>query len=185
MAEKRPMISSARIERAILLVRGYKVLLDTDLADLYNVSVKRLNEQVRRNSKRFPADFAFQLTQMEYDSLRSQIATLKRGRGQHRKYLPLAFTEQGVAMLSSVLTSDRAVDVNIEIVRAFVRLRNFLATHRELADKLKELEQKLGAHDRQIEVIFEAIRQLMAPPKIKRRPIGFIVSEKAARYGKR
>jgi hypothetical protein len=185
MVAKQSLTSSARIERSILLVRGHKVLLDADLADLYNVSVKRLNEQVRRNSKRFPADFAFQLTQLEYDSLRSQFATFKHGRGQHRKYLPVAFTEQGVAMLSSVLNSDRAVDVNIEIMRAFVRLRNFLATHRELADKLTELEQKLGAHDRQIEVIFEAIRQLMAPPKTRRRPIGFIVSEKAARYGRR
>jgi len=185
MADKRPLLASQRIERAIVLVRAQKVLLDADLAVLYNVSVKRLNEQVRRNSKRFPADFAFQLTPLEYESLRSQIATLKQGRGQHRKYLPFAFTEQGVAMLSSVLNSDRAVEVNIQIMRAFVRLREFLATHRELADKLKELESKLGAHDQQIQVIFRAIQQLMAPAKTKRRPIGFIVREKAARYGRR
>jgi phage regulator Rha-like protein len=185
MADKRPVIPSQRIERSIFLVRGHKVLLDADLAELYNVSVKRLNEQVRRNSKRFPADFAFQLTALEYDSLRSQFATLKQGRGQHRKYPPYAFTEQGVAMLSSVLNSDRAVEVNIEIMRAFVRLREFLATHREQADKLKDLERKLGAHDQQIRAIFEAIRQLMAPPKTKRRPIGFIVRERPARYGRR
>ena len=185
MAENRPIISNQRIERSIFFVRGHKVLSDADLAKLYNVSVKRLNEQVRRNVKRFPTDFAFQLTPPKHESLRSQIATLKQGRGQHRKYLPYAFTEQGVAMLSSVLNSDRAIAVNIEVMRAFVRLRDFLATHRELADKLKELERKLGAHDQQIQAIFEAIHQLMAPPKTKRRPIGFIVKEKAARYGRR
>ena len=183
MASNRQIISSQRIEHAIVLVRGHKVLLDTVLAELYNVTVKRLNEQVRRNLKRFPADFAFQLTAQEYDSLRSQFATLKPGRGQHRKYLPYAFTEQGVAMLSTVLNSDRAITVNIQVMRAFVRLREFLATHRELADKVLELERNLGAHDQQIQAIFRAIRQLMAPPKVKRRPIGFLVKEKAARYG--
>ena len=185
MASNRQIISSQRIEHAIVLVRGHKVLLDTVLAELYNVTVKRLNEQVRRNLKRFPADFAFQLTAQEYESLRSQIATLNPGRGQHRKYLPYVFTEQGVAMLSSVLNSDRAITVNTQVMRAFVRLREFLATHRELADKVLELERNLGAHDQQIQAIFRVIRQLMAPPKVKRRPIGFLVKEKAAPYGKK
>ena len=185
MASNRQIISSQRIEHAIVLVRGHKVLLDTVLAELYHVTVKRLNEQVRRNLKRFPADFAFQLRAQEYDSLRSQIATLNPGRGQHRKYLPYVFTEQGVAMLSSVLNSDRAITVNIQVMRAFVRLREFLATHRELADKVAELERNLGAHDQQIQAVFRVIRQLMAPPKVKRRPIGFLVKEKAAPYGKK
>ena len=148
-------------------------MLDSDLAELYEVPTKRLNEQVRRNAARFPPDFMFQLTPEETDSLRSQIATLESGRGQHRKYLPYAFTEQGVAMLSSVLNSEKAVQVNIAIMRAFVRLREMLATHRELAQKLKELESKLEGHDHQIRSIFQTIRQLMAPPEPPRRRIGF------------
>ena len=148
-------------------------MLDSDLAELYEVPTKRLNEQVRRNAARFPPDFMFQLTPEETDSLRSQIATLESGRGQHRKYLPYAFTEQGVAMLSSVLNSEKAVQVNIAIMRAFVRLREMLATHRELAQKLKELESKLESHDHQIRSIFQTIRQLMAPPEPPRRRIGF------------
>jgi hypothetical protein len=132
-----------RIERAILLIRGQKVLLDEDLAELYEVETKRLNEAVRRNIERFPSDFMFQRTREEWESLRSQIATLEEGRGQHRKYLPYAFTEQGVAMLSSVLRSPRAVQVNIEIMRAFVRLRQFLASHEELARKVAEMDQQL------------------------------------------
>jgi hypothetical protein len=117
-------------------LRGQKVMLDTDLADLYQVPTKVLNQAVRRNKDRFPADFMFQLTADEFSALRSQIVTLDTGRGQHRKYLPYAFTEQGVAMLSSVLRSKRAVNVNIEIMRAFVRLRELLATHEDLANKL-------------------------------------------------
>ncbi len=163
-----------RIERAILLVRGQKVLLDRDLAELYEVLIKRLNEQVRRNLRRFPDDFMFRLTAEEATALRSQFATLKAGRGQHRKFLPYAFTEQGVAMLSSVLNSGRAVEVNIAIMRAFVRLREIMSTHKDLARKLDALERKLGEHDEKFAIVFEAIRQLMAPPATPpRRRIGF------------
>lgn len=161
------------ITSKIHLLRGEKVLIDTDLAELYGVSTKRLNEQVRRNLRRFPEDFMFQLTPEEARILRSQIATLKNARGQHRKYRPYVFTEQGVAMLSSVLNSDRAIQVNIAIMHAFVRLRKFLASHKELAEKLSELERKIGKHDEAIDAIFEAIRQLMTPPAKKRRKIGF------------
>jgi hypothetical protein len=148
------------------------VLLDEDLAALYGVPAKRLNEQVKRNLERFPDDFMFQLSEGEAESLRSQNATLKRsGRGQHRKYLPYAFTEQGVAMLSSVLHSPRAVQVNIEIMRAFVRLRQMLQSNADLAKKLEALEKK---YDAQFRVVFDAIRGLMAPPPVKpRRRIGF------------
>ena len=145
-------------------------MLDTDLAELYNVPTKRLNEQVRRNSGRFPEDFVFQLTPEEADSLRSQFATSKMGRGG-RRYLPYAFTEQGVAMLSSVLNSERAVQVNIAIMRTFVKLREMLATHKDLAQRLEALEKR---YDRQFKVVFDAIRQLMRPgepPKQQR--IGF------------
>lgn len=171
---KELLIPAERIEQSILLIRGQKVMLDNDLADLYGVPTKRLNEQVRRNAKRFPSDFMFQLTADEAEALRSQFATLKRGRGMHRKYAPYAFTEQGVAMLSSVLNSGRAIEVNIAIMRAFVRLREILATHKDLAAKLAELEKKLGEHDEKFQLVFEAIRQLMAPPPPpKRRRIGF------------
>jgi hypothetical protein len=146
-------------------------MLDSDLARLYGVTIGRLNEQVRRNRKRFPADFMFQVTREEDGLLRSQIATLKLGRGRHRKYLPYAFTEQGVAMLSSILRSDRAVKVNIEIMRTFVRLRQMAITHRDLARRLDELESK---YDAQFKVVFDAIRKLMEPPPQRPRPrIGF------------
>ena len=167
---KEPVVPVERIERSIFLIRGQKVMLDVDLARLYGVSVKRLNEQVKRNRERFPSDFAFQLTEQEVANLRSQIATLKHGRGQHRKYLPHVFTEQGVAMLSSVLNSKRAIQVNIEIMRAFIRLRQILASHKELARRLDELEQK---YDTQFKSVFDAIRQLMTPPPAPRRRIGF------------
>ncbi len=171
---KAGLVPVERIEKAILLIRGQKVLLDRDLAELYGVSTKRLNEQVRRNLARFPEDFMFQLTAAETESLRSQIATSKPGRGG-RRYHPYAFTEQGVAMLSSVLNSDRAIEVNIAIMRAFVRLREILATHKDLARKLEEVEKKLGQHDEKFQIVFEAIRQLMAPPPEPdhKRRIGF------------
>ncbi|MBI3583084.1 MAG: ORF6N domain-containing protein [Nitrospinae bacterium] len=156
------------IAQRILLIRGHRVMLDSDLADLYEVSTKRLNEQVRRNIKRFPPDFMFQLTPEEFTSLRSQNATLKIGRGQHRKYLPYAFTEQGVAMLSGVLNSECAIDVNVAIMRAFVKLREFAMTHKELSRKLNAMEKK---YDAQFKVVFDAIRQLMTPPEPKRRKI--------------
>jgi len=156
-------------------------MLDADLAVLYGVSTKRLNEQVRRNRSRFPDDFMFQLTREEVRSLRSQFATSKQGRGG-RRYAPLVFTEQGIAMLSTVLNSERAIQVNIEIMRAFVHLREMIVTHRDLARKLETLEKKYNA---QFKVVFDAIRQLMAPPEPKKRKIGFLVKERAARYGRR
>ena len=173
-------ITAEQIERVIVLIRGHKVMLDRDLAELYGVEVKQLKRQVKRNQDRFPADFMFELSKGEYDALRSQFGTLKRG--EHSKYLPYAFTEQGVAMLSSVLRSTRAVQVNIEIMRAFVRLRQILASNAQLARKLDALEKK---YDAQFKVVFEAIRELMRPPTPKRRKIGFLVEEKAAAYGRR
>jgi hypothetical protein len=170
MASEPSLVPAERIEKAILLIRGKKVMLDADLASLYAVETRVLVQAVRRNLGRFPEDFMFQLSKEEVDFLRSQIVTLKRGRGQHSKYLPYAFTEQGVAMLSSVLRSPRAIQVNIEIMRAFVRLRQMLASHAQLARKLDALEQK---YDAQFKAVFDAIRQLMAPPEPKRRPIGF------------
>jgi hypothetical protein len=163
-------ILTEHVERTILLVRGHRVMLDTDLAILYGVPIKRLNEQVRRSKKRFPSDFMFQLTPEEIERLRSQIATLKPGRGQHRKYRPYAFTEQGVAMLSSVLHSERAIQVNIAIMRAFVQLRAMIGSNKGLARRLNELERK---YDSQFRVVFEAIRELMAEPEPKVKRIGF------------
>jgi len=182
MAGRKSLILPAeRIERVILLIRGHKVMLDADLAALYGVTTKRLNEQVRRNKKRFPADFMFQLTTEEAKSLRSQFATSNRGRGG-RRYAPLAFTEQGVAMLSTVLNSERAIQVNIEIMRAFVRLRGMIASHDDLARKLEALEKK---YDAQFKGVFDAIRELMASPAPQRRRVGFLVREKIARYSSR
>ncbi len=158
------------IERKILLIRGHKVMLDVHLAEMYGVPTKRLKEQVRRNFKRFPKDFMLELSAKEFGSLRSHFATSKGG----TRYRPFAFTEQGVAMLSSVLTSDRAIEVNIAIMRAFVRLREMLATHKDLAQKLDELEQK---YDKQFRIVFEAIRELMTPPEKPKRQIGFKVGE--------
>ena len=156
------LIPVERIEKAILLIRGQNVMLDQNLAQLYEVTTKRLNQQVHRNLARFPEDFMFQLTAEEAEASRLQFATLKRG--YNIKYLPYAFTEQGVAMLSSVLHSERAIEVNIAIVRAFVQLRALLSTHKDLARKLDDLEKKLGEHDHKFQIVFEAIRQLMAPP---------------------
>jgi ORF6N domain-containing protein len=155
-------------------------MLDADLAVLYGVSTKRLNEQVRRNRSRFPDDFMFQLTAEEVRSLRSQFATSKQGRGG-RRYAPLVFTEQGIAMLSTVLNSERAIQVNIEIMRAFVRLREMIATHKDLVRKLEALEKR---YDAQFRVVFDAIRELMKPPEPNKRKIGFLVKERAARYGR-
>jgi hypothetical protein len=171
------LVPAERVEQRILSMRGQKVMLDADLAELYGVATKVLNQAVRRNIERFPHDFMFQLTQQEADglrdywdstALRSQNVT-SNGRGG-RRYLPLAFTEQGVAMLSSVLRSPRAVQVNIAIMRAFVKLREILATHRDLARRFEEMESK---YDAQFRVVFDAIRQLMTPPKQPRRRIGF------------
>ena len=155
------------LQRRIFIIRGQKVMMDTDLAGLYRVTTKRLNQQVRRNKSRFPSDFMFQLTARETANLRSQIATSSWG---GRRYRSLAFTEQGVAMLSSVLSSERAIQVNIAIMRAFTRLREMVATHRRLAERLRVLEQKLGEHDFQIRSIFEAIYELTQPRKIGFKP---------------
>ena len=157
------------IENKIYLIRGEKVMLDSDLAKLYGVTTKRLNEQVSRNPKRFPLDFMFQLNDKEFEILRSQFAT---SRFQHggRRYLPYVFTEQGVAMLSIVLNSERAILVNVEIMRTFVKLRKMIASHAELSKKLDTLEKK---YDFQFKVVFDAIRELMTPPEPKRRRIGF------------
>ena len=163
------LIPAERIEKAIYLIRGEKVMLDRDLADLYGVETKMLNRAVKRNLARFPADFMFQLTNEEATDLRFQIGTSNRGQGG-RRYLPYVFTEQGVAMLSSVLHSKRAVQVNIEIMRAFVRLRLMLASNVELSRRLDELESK---YDRQFRGVFDAIRQLMTPSPPNRKQIGF------------
>jgi len=146
----------------ILLVRGRKVILDRDLAEMYGVTTKVLNQAVKRNTRRFPMDFMFQISWEEAEASRSQFVTLKQGRNV--KYLPYAFTEQGVAMLSSVLNSERAIEVNIAIMRAFVKLRELLLIHKELAEKLEELERKYQLHETDIQVIFEVIKKLLEPP---------------------
>lgn len=157
------------IERKIYLIRGHKVMLDRDLAELYQVPTRRLNEQVKRNLTRFPADFMFQLSDEEAENLRSQFATSSTSHGG-RRYLPYVFTEQGVAMLSSVLNSERAVQVNIAIMRTFVKLRQMLASNAELARKLAAMEKK---YDSQFRMVFDAIRELMRPPEPKKQKIGF------------
>jgi len=174
------VVAAIRIEQRIFLVRGQKVMLDSHLAALYNVATKNLNKGVKRNIGRFPLDFMFRLTVAEYDSLRFQIGTLKRG--QHSKYRPLVFTEQGVAMLSSVLRSKRAAQVNISIMRAFVRLRELLSTHKDLALRLDELE---GRYDSQFKMVFDAIRKMMDKPEPSKKRIGFITKERRAKYAKR
>lgn len=163
-------IPSERIEHSILLIRGQKVMLDRDLADLYGVETRVLNQAVRRNIRRFPPDFMFQMSPEEFAKWKSQIVMTNRERmGLRRR--PLVFTEQGVAMLSSVLGSDRAIDVNIAIMRAFVRLREMMATHKDLAKKIEELEKK---YDAQFRAVFDAIRNLLQPaPVPPRRRIGF------------
>ncbi|MDD2679942.1 MAG: ORF6N domain-containing protein [Candidatus Omnitrophica bacterium] len=170
------LILEELIERKIFLLRGQKVMLSIHLAKLYGAQVKALIQAVKRNVERFPEDFMFQLTSGEAYCLRSQIVTLDNkgsGRGKYSKFLPYAFTEQGVAMLSSVLRSKKAVQINIAIMRAFVKLRQILSHHKELAYKLGELERKISKHDEDIRNIFEAIRQLMTPPEKPKRRIGF------------
>jgi ORF6N domain len=182
-----------RIAGSIYLRRGQRVMLDFDRAGLYGVATKVLNRAMKRNTMRFSDDFMFQLSRNEVERIsqivtassgaqrsRSQLVTLKRG--HNIKYRPYGFIEQGVAMLSSVLKSKRAVKVNIAIMRAFVRLRGVLETNRELARKFAELEKRVGKHDERIDAVLEAIRQLMAPPEKPRREIGFHVSETAPPY---
>jgi hypothetical protein len=175
MMKNKSLIPVERIERRIFLIRGHKVMLSNDLAELYEVEPRILVQAVKRNIDRFPEDFMFQLSQEEFSILKSQIVISSWG--GLRRATPYAFTEQGVqgvAMLSSVLRSKRAIQVNIEIMRAFVRLRRLLASHADLARKLEALEKK---YDAQFKVVFDAIRQLMTPPEPKRRPIGFRVRE--------
>lgn len=178
MPSTKGIVPPERVERSILLIRGHKVMLDANLAELYGVKTRVLLQAVKRNLGRFPRDFMFQLSGDESRFLRSQFVISKKGRGG-RRYRPYAFTEQGVAMLSSVLRSERAVRVNIEIMRAFVRLRRMLASNERLARKLDALEKK---YDVQFRVVFDAIRELMAPSAAKRKPIGFVVRERALRY---
>jgi hypothetical protein len=172
MGDGASVVPVEHLERAIRLLRGEKIILDADLASLYGVKTRTLVQAVKRNLERFPPDFMFQLTREEFNLLRSQTVT-SRGWGG-RRYPPYAFTEQGVAMLSSVLRSPQAIGVNIEIMRAFVRLRRLLATHARLEKKILEIEEK---YDGQFAVVFEALKQLMEPPKPKRRKIGFQIEE--------
>jgi len=179
--EKMDILSPDVIESKILLIRGKKVMLDQSLAELYRVETRALNQAVKRNLPRFPEDFMFQLTKEEVEALlRSQFVILKKG--QHYKYLPYVFTENGVAMLSSVLNSERAIMVNIQIMRTFTRLREILSSHEELKQKLVQME---GKYDAQFKVVFEAIRALMAPPKKPKKKIGFGLREKQVGYGRK
>ena len=203
---KKPIASVEQIESRIFLIRGHcervepkapgtrrrppcgeKIMLDADLAELYGVEIRALNQAVKRNEERFPQDFMFQLTADEYESLRSQVVTLKTGRGQHRKYLPYAFTEHGALMLGNVLKSERAVEVSLMVVRAFVCLRELVAGNKELAQKLNQLERKVGAHDHAIAELISAIRQLMTPSEPKKTneesfggnlPLGYVGAKK-------
>ena len=174
MKKPQDVLDLPSLSNNIHTIRGMRVMLDSDLAKLYDVELKKMNQAVQRNLDRFPEDFMFQLTPQELTSLRSQIATLKVGRGQHRKYMPYAFTEHGAIMLASVLNSPRAVEASIFVVREFVRLREVLLTHSELANKLTELERKVAGHDEDIRAIISAIKQLMSPPPApSKKRIGF------------
>ncbi|TDO83865.1 ORF6N domain-containing protein [Flavobacterium chryseum] len=154
------LLSEETVSNKIYFIRGQKVMLDSDLALLYEVETKRLNEQVKRNLSRFPEDFMFQLTEIEHDSLRSQIATLKKGRGTHQKYLPFAFTEHGVMMLSSVLKSDKAIQTNIQIMRIFTKVRQMLLDTTEIKVDILQIQKKLENHDKNIELVFSYLDEL-------------------------
>lgn len=169
------------IALAIIVLRGQKVILDADLAWLYGTTTKRLNQQVKRNPDRFPADFMFQLSAEELESLRSQNVTSKIGRGG-RRYLPFAFTEHGALMVACVLNTPRAVEISVYVVRAFILLRELAASHTELSHKLTELEDRVDVHDEQIAALIETIRELLAPPETPQRQIGFRVRERRKKY---
>ncbi len=183
------LLAPEAISLRIATVRGQRVIVDADLAALYDVPTKRFNEAVKRNLAKFPADFMFQLDAQEWAALRSQFATLNVvGRGQHRKYLPYAFTEHGAIMAATLLSSSRAIEVSVYVVRAFVRLREFAVTHADLAKRLTELEEKTetlaASHDtfsrntrHQLKQVFDALRELMTPPEPPKRPIGFVTPE--------
>jgi hypothetical protein len=172
-----------RVEKTIVFLRGQKVILDADLAKLYGVATKRLNQQVNRNRDRFPDDFMFQLTPEEKTEVVANCDHLSKLK--FSPVLPYAFTEHGAIMAASVLNTPRAIETSVFVVRAFVRLREMVATHRVLARKLAELEQRFQDHDQKIEAIFEAIRQLMVPPEKERKKIGFEVKDKRSSYGKK
>jgi hypothetical protein len=166
------LIPLERVERSILILRGHRVILDSDLAALYGVETRRLNEQVGRNEARFPEDFAFQLTPEEFENLKSQFA-ISSGQWGGRRKRPYAFTEHGALMAASVLSSPKAVEMSIFVVRAFVRLRQILASNRQLAAKLNELEQRIATHDKSIVSLFQTVRSLMVVPERPKRRIGF------------
>ncbi|MFZ0731795.1 MAG: ORF6N domain-containing protein [Candidatus Sulfotelmatobacter sp.] len=161
-----------KVGSKILVLRDQKVILDTDLAELYGVQVKHLNQQIKRNAHRFPPDFVFALTKAEYESLRSQIVTSNPGRGG-RRYLPNAFTEHGAIMAATVLNSKRAIEMSIFVVRAFVEMRETLLLNQRVVSKLSELESRLDSHDAELQELVEAIRELMEPLPANNRPIGF------------
>ena len=179
MANPKLMIPLERIDRSILMMRGQRVMLDVDLANLYGVSTKRLNEQVKRNRQRFPADFMFQLTAKEKAEVVAICDHLQKLR--FSPALPYAFTEHGAIMLASVLNSPVAVQVSVQIVRAFTKLREAVKSNKAVLRRLSQIEEK---YDAQFRVVFDAIRQLMKPPEPKRRRIGFLVSERPAHYGR-
>jgi len=166
------LVPIERIEQIILLIHGEKVILDADLAMLYGVTTKRLNEQVKRNSKRFPPDFVFQLTEEEKEEVVANCDHLKKIK--YSKVLPYAFTEHGAIMAANVLNSERAIEASVFVVRVFIKLREILATHKEFAQKLMELEERLSTHDKAICSLFDVIRKFMAQPEPKKRQIGFI-----------
>jgi len=176
------LIPTEKIERAILMIRRQKVMLDADLAQVYGVSTKRLNEQVKRNRDRFPADFMFQLTNQEKTEVVANCDHLSRLKFSPGR--PYAFTEHGAIMAASVLNSQRAIQVSVFVVRAFIRLREMVSTHRELSRRLVELEKRLESHDEQIQLILKAIKQLMASPEKPTKRIGFQIREKRSPYGK-
>jgi ORF6N domain len=169
---KAAIVLVRKVDSKILLLRGHKVIMDADLSELYGVSVKRLNEQVKRNARRFPPDFVFHLSRSEYQNLRSQIATSSSEHGG-RRYLPYAFTEHGAIMAATVLNSKRAIEMSIFVVRAFVRMRDTLATNRQVLAKLSALERRVEIHDADIQELVDALRALMAPPPPNHRRIGF------------
>ena len=172
-ATKAMIIPDEMVMNKIYLIRGLKIILDKDLANLYNVETKAFNQAVKRNEERFPEDFMFRLTKKEWESLRSQFVTLEIGRGKYPKYLPYVFTEQGVAMLSSVLNSETAIRVNIQIIRVFTKMRELLLTHKDILLQLQTIERKLTGHDEDIALIFKYLKQLLNPTQPPRNKIGF------------
>jgi phage regulator Rha-like protein len=171
------IIPEEKVISKIYFIRGQKIMLDKDLAELYGVETKVFNQAVRRNIERFPDDFMFQLTQEEWNSLRSQFVTLEKGRGKYSKYLPFVFTEQGVAMLSSILNSKTAIQINIQVIRVFTKMRELMSTHKDILLQLEKFEKKFSKYDEDIALVFEHLRQLFNPSQPPRRRIGFKQSD--------